>query len=164
MGRNVVTVLAMRLHEKLDRWMAETRTSGERLAPLLDVSTMTVSRWRSGKVEPRRPELVKLATLMGVPLAWLADDDQDELVAPTQDAIDLEMLVRRLGPAEVVRRVMATPAAGELAPSAPREPARVVRIVEGPHHLDDLPPQPRRQHERADPAKTPARRKGKGRL
>jgi DNA-binding Xre family transcriptional regulator len=104
-------------------------------------------------------ELARIAAVLDLTVHHLLSDAPAD-ASPAR--LHLEELVTRHG-AEVCVGWILDGVRAQVARS-PGDPARVVRIVEGPHHLDDLPPQPRRQHERADPAKTPARRKGKGRL
>jgi transcriptional regulator with XRE-family HTH domain len=123
----------MRFCEKLERWMVESRMSGEVLAPLLGVSTMTVSRWRKGKIEPRRDELERLARAMRVPLGWLADDAQDELPQEDPDRAHLERIIAELGPAEAIRRLVKPQATTENPPATPGTTYIRGRAGEIPH-------------------------------
>ena len=92
---------------------------------LEDVSKSTVSNWMTGKTDPRRKELVQLARLFGVPVAYLACDDVQE---PVGDGL-CEVQRRVLWAAETVgyelalKRIMSVPGAageGSTGPEAPR--------------------------------------------
>jgi transcriptional regulator with XRE-family HTH domain len=77
------------------------------------VSKSTVSNWITGKTDPRRKELVRLARLFEVPVTYLASDEQEE---PTGDGLS-EVQRRILWAAETVgyelalKRIMNVPGA-----------------------------------------------------
>lgn len=105
--------MAMKLGEKLTRWLDRMGLSARELSRRLGVSPPTIGRWASGEREPRRPELVKLAREMGVTLDYLADDGQDNPPAPevTPDERLLLDTLRRAGiaPAEALARLLGGP-------------------------------------------------------
>src|SRR3954468_4668018 len=69
------------------------------LAERLDgVSKSTVSNWKTGKTDPRRKELVQLAQLFEVRVAYLASDELEE---PAGDGLS-EIQRRILWAAETV--------------------------------------------------------------
>jgi transcriptional regulator with XRE-family HTH domain len=100
----------------------DERLVQERLAPLLDVSIKTISRWETGESKPSRANLAKLAELGGVTPYWLehgiqptldrstADDDpptdQDDVIADAANAAgigeegarQLRVIRRSIGP------------------------------------------------------------------
>jgi transcriptional regulator with XRE-family HTH domain len=99
------------------------------LAERLDgVSKSTVSNWMTGKTDPRRKELVQVARLFGVPVTYLASDQQEE---PTGDGLS-EIQRRVLWAAETVgyelalKRIMNVPgsAAEGVTHSTDAEPNR----------------------------------------
>jgi transcriptional regulator with XRE-family HTH domain len=97
----------MRFGEKLSRWIEETGISANEVARRVGVSPMSVGRWREGKIEPRRDELARTAQMMGVPIGWLADDAQDELLAPDPEREFVAKLVDAIGVSEAKRRLLA---------------------------------------------------------
>lgn len=46
------------------------------LADLTGISRASISAWENGHREPRRPGLLAIAFATGVPLQWLAGDDE----------------------------------------------------------------------------------------
>ena len=76
------------------------------------VSKSTVSNWMTGKADPRRKEMLQLARLFGVPVAYLASDELEE---PTGDGLS-EVQRSVLWAAETVgyelalKRIMNVPA------------------------------------------------------
>jgi transcriptional regulator with XRE-family HTH domain len=77
------------------------------------VSKSTVSNWMTGKTDPRRKELVQLARLFDLPVAYLALDEAEK---PTGDGLS-EIQRRVLWAAETVgyelalKRIMNAPGA-----------------------------------------------------
>jgi transcriptional regulator with XRE-family HTH domain len=124
----------MRFAEKLDRVLDDRDKSDRKLARACGVSPATVGRWRAGTSEPRLSELVAAAAYLEVPVGWLADDGQDDLAEVTTAERDLNMWIRRLGPEELVRRLVHDPN------------IRAVDVQPGPleHHFPSGNPHPRR--------------------
>ncbi len=102
------------------------RDLAERLS---GVSKSTVSNWITGKTDPRRKELVELARLFGVPVAYLVSDELEE---PVGDGLN-EVQRRVLWAAEIVgyelalKRIMRVPDSatqGSTGPEAPEPSAK----------------------------------------
>ena len=68
----------MTLHEKL-RYLVDERGRGTqaRLAELTGDARPTISKWLSGKQEPPKHKLKKIADFFGVTVDYLLDDSQD---------------------------------------------------------------------------------------
>jgi transcriptional regulator with XRE-family HTH domain len=88
------------------------------LAERLDgVSKSTVSNWMTGKTDPRRKELVQLARLFEVPVAYLASDEQEEPVGDGLSEVQRRVLwaAETVGYELALRRIMNAPGAAERA-------------------------------------------------
>jgi transcriptional regulator with XRE-family HTH domain len=101
----------MKFHEKLRNRMKELRLSQERVALHMDVHQTMVGRWTRGQNIPDVNQAFKLAKLLDVPLEDLADDEV-ESVADTEERkafMRVVALVKRLGPARSMNRLMLIP-------------------------------------------------------
>jgi transcriptional regulator with XRE-family HTH domain len=117
-------IAVMDFRTKLSKLCWQKGWTQRDLAERLDgVSKSTVSNWMTGKTDPRRQELVRLAQLFEVPVTYLALDEQEE---PTGDRLS-EIQRRVLWAAETVgyelalKRIMNAPvttAEGATAPVA----------------------------------------------
>jgi transcriptional regulator with XRE-family HTH domain len=127
----MATILDMRIGQKIETWLDSRGWNASQLAEACEVSPSTVGRWLKHRRDPRRPELVRLAGVMGVSLDYLADDGIDEPPAPvvTQRIIDA---VRTLGEEAAYRRLLATENDASK-PEPPIRPADVrVEVYETP--------------------------------
>lgn len=89
----------MKLSEKIRTWRENARISQEELAAIVGVAQSTLGRWESGGGEPKFSQAVILARTLGLPLSFLADDDQDEPGAEGISQTDLILLkmAKRIG-------------------------------------------------------------------
>src|SRR4051794_16411532 len=107
-------IAAMDFATKLTKLSWQQGWSQRDLSERLDgVSKSTVSNWMTGKTDPRRKELVRLAQLFGVTVTYLASDELEE---PAGDGLS-EIQRRVLWAAETVgyelalKRIMNAPGA-----------------------------------------------------
>lgn len=113
----------MKLQDKLSRIWEERRLNDEDVAERLGVSDSTVYRWRTARKPPKMDLRVALglARELGLPLEFLADDDQDEPPPPdlNEDERVILTIVRdlNLDRAEVIRRLARDPAVPPLGDS-----------------------------------------------
>lgn len=115
-------IAVMDFPTKLSRLCWEKDWTQRDLADRLEgVSKSTVSNWMTGKTDPRRKELMQLARLFGVPVAYLASDEMQE---PAGDGLS-EVQRRILWAAETVgyelalKRIMNVPGSAAEASAGP---------------------------------------------
>jgi transcriptional regulator with XRE-family HTH domain len=95
------------------------------LAERLDgVSKSTVSNWMTGKTDPRRMELLQLARVFEVPVAYLASDELEHQVGDGLSEIQRRILwaAETVGYELALKRIMNAP--DTPAANATTEPAR----------------------------------------
>ena len=69
---------AMRFADKLQALCDKRGWNQSDLARAMSVSKNTASRWLGGKVQPFDGAFLKMGQVFGVPLEYLADDNQDQ--------------------------------------------------------------------------------------
>lgn len=67
----------MTLGKKIGHLLWEQETTALALANYVGVSKQTAGRWKDDTGDPSRKELVAISRFFGVPIGWLADDEQD---------------------------------------------------------------------------------------
>jgi transcriptional regulator with XRE-family HTH domain len=127
----MATILDMRIGQKIEAWLDSRGWNASQLAEACDVSPSTVGRWLKHRRDPRRPELVRLAGVMGVSLDYLADDGIDEPPAPlvSQRIVDA---IQAIGEDIAYRRLIGADTNASK-PEPPIRPADVrVEVYETP--------------------------------
>lgn len=96
-------MLAMTLGEKLHKLCNEKGWTQSRLLKAVPgASKSSMSNWFSGKHRPDLESAMAIARILGVPLDYLADDDQDDPPAPAlpkdeEDVLDFYRSLKRTG-------------------------------------------------------------------
>ena len=111
-------IAVMDFPTKLSKLCWEKDWTQRDLAERLEgVSKSTVSNWMTGKTDPRRKELVQLASLFGVPVAYLACDEVQEPAGDglTQAQRRILWAAETVGYELALKRIMSVPgSAGEV--------------------------------------------------
>jgi transcriptional regulator with XRE-family HTH domain len=138
----MVTLHDMELGEKIAEYQTRTGHSDRDMATALEVSHVTVGRWRRKLQYPRADEAVRLADLLGCSLDYLCRDELDE---PPADPIPADMIafIQRIGVEEAWRRLALAP-------------GTVARPI-GSTDLDPSERHPARQDKRAQQPDRPVR-------
>jgi transcriptional regulator with XRE-family HTH domain len=102
----------MDLPTKLSKLCWQNGWTQRDLAERLDgVSKSTVSNWMTGKTDPRRMELLQLAKVFEVPVAYLASDELEEQAGDGLSEIQRRILwaAETVGYEVALKRIMNAP-------------------------------------------------------
>lgn len=85
------------------------------------VSHGTISNWCAGRSLPRLDEAHRIATVLGLPLEFLANDQMEEPAAQTsvdlgERELEILRISKLLGPDRALGRLLGIPIAGDFGP------------------------------------------------
>lgn len=82
------------LQDRIPRARRQVGLTKEQLAERIGVSARTISNWELGYHRPRRRDLIAIAQVCGVDLAWLTEDDAEPDGALVRSGARIEPNVR----------------------------------------------------------------------
>jgi hypothetical protein len=111
----------MTANEKLNRLIAQRRTTQGEVETAVDLPEGRISKWSAGQGEPTLGQGLRLARWFGVQLEWLADDELDHPLVEQErgDLRTITSIIGIIGTREALRRLLLMP----VSPSGPSEVA-----------------------------------------